>query len=104
MSVYDLATRLYFEQFEPPGCCQAIPIRVEFDEIHEIVILRSGGKVVATYGVCDFYAAEEQWEEEWEATSDEEIDEVESHEPEPEHPVPEEEPDNLDDWNDFEEF
>ena len=65
----DLAVRLYFESLDvPPGCRLAVPNRYEseFDETHEMVILRSCGKVLAVYGIPDLEAAAERWEEEWE--------------------------------------
>ena len=72
MSYYDsdeteIAVRLYFESIDvPPGCRPAVPNRYksEFDEAHEIVVLRSCGKVLAVYGILDLEAAAERWEEE----------------------------------------
>jgi hypothetical protein len=64
---------LYFESIEtPPGCSPAVPNRYEseFDETHEIVVLRSCGKVLAVYGILDLEAAEARWAEEWEEAGD----------------------------------
>jgi hypothetical protein len=103
----DLAVRLYVEQFDP-GSCQAIPSRAEseFDASREIVILRSGAKVLATYDVADLCAVEEQWEEEQEGGGAE--FEGEPYEPEPERSVSPDDDDwdddDDDEWDDFEEF
>lgn len=60
---YETAVRFYFEQL-PPGSSQVIPDRAEFDAGHETVVLRRGGKVLATYNVRDLEAVAEWWEEE----------------------------------------